>query len=167
MKKALLFVALLLVSGTISAQGYMVVNSENIFKSIPLYNESLKSLETLTSVQQQNIDAEYEAIEKMYNEYQLQKQYLSAAVRSAREEAIISREKAVAKDQEDIFGQEGTLMKRRVEMIKPIQDRVFKVISDYANLHGFGMVLDIATNTSILYYSPKVDKTEEIIKLVK
>ena len=87
--------------------------------------------------------------------------------RQAREDAIIAREKEVNKYQEQIFGQQGDLMKKRVELIKPIQDKVFGIINKYAQDNGYGLVLDIAASPMVLYYAPSADKTEDIIKLTK
>ena len=73
----------------------------------------------------------------------------------------------MGKYQQDIFGPQGELMKKRVELVKPVQDAVFAVINQYAQSNGLDLVIDIATNPTLLYYSPKVDRTEEIIALVK
>ena len=80
---------------------------------------------------------------------------------------ILEKESETVKFQESIFGNEGTMMKKRIELIQPIQERVFKAIEAYAKENGFDMVLDIASNATMLYYSPKVDRTEAVIKLVK
>ena len=58
-------------------------------------------------------------------------------------------------------------MKKRVELIQPIQQKVFKAIEQYAQAKGYDMIIDIAQNATMLYYSPKADKTEDIILLVK
>ena len=59
------------------------------------------------------------------------------------------------------------LMKKRVELIKPIQDRVFAVIDKYAKDNALGMIIDRTNNQTLLYYAPELDKTEEIINLLK
>ena len=83
-----------------------------------------------------------------------------------REDEIINRERELKQYQEQIFGPEGDLMKKRVELIKPIQERVFGVINSYAESHGLGMIIDRANNQPLLYYAPALDKTEEIINLL-
>jgi outer membrane protein len=167
--KKVLFIAALMVTGLTAAraQNYIVVNTETIFKAIPAYNSANTELDRLGETRQAEIDSAFEQVEVMYNAYMQQKQYLAEAARQQREKAILDREAEITKRQEEIFGPEGELMQRRVALIKPIQDRVFKAIADYAKRNGDALVLDVASNPAVLYYSPAADKTQEIIKLVK
>lgn len=153
--------------GAVSAQNYMVVDSEKIFKSINEYNNALTELDNLAKTYQQQVDAKFETVAALYNNYQQQKSNLSSAVREAREQAILNKEQEATEFQESIFGNDGTMMKKRIELIQPVQERVFKAIAAYADANGYDMVIDIASNATLLYYSSKVDKTEEIIKTVK
>ena len=168
MKKMIIaLVAVVMSVGMASAQNYMVVDSEKIFKSISEYNAALTQLDNLAKSYQQQVDAKYAQVEALYNAYQQQKANLSAAGRAMRENEILEKESETIKFQESIFGNEGTMMKKRIELIQPIQERVFKAIEAYAKENGFDMVLDIASNATMLYYSPKIDRTEAVIKLVK
>lgn len=148
------------------AQSYMFVNSETIFKSQTDYNAAIQQLEELTAAYQKNIDNAYATIEQAYNNYQAQKAYLSDTRQAEREEEIISMERKVTDYQKEKFGPEGELMKKRLELIKPIQERVFGAISKYAEANGYTMVVDIVNNQTLLYYSPALNKTEEIITLL-
>ncbi len=153
--------------GVASAQNYMVVDSEKIFKSIKEYNEAMTQLDNLAQLCQKQVDAKFADIEKLYNSYQQDKSALSAASRALRENEILEKEAEAVKFQESLFGNEGTLMKKRIELIQPIQERVFKAIESYAKSNNFDLVLDIASNATMLYYSTSVNRTEEVIKLVK
>lgn len=164
MKRIIVLFASLLATITVaSAQNYMVVNSQKIFESLDDYKSAMTELTELTEQYQQRVDEAYAQIEEMYNAYQQQKATMSATVRQTREDAIISNEKKVAEYQEQIFGSGGTLMQQRIERLKPIQDKVFEVIENYAQANGFDLVLDIASNPTILYYKPSADRTEQII----
>ena len=153
--------------GVASAQNYMVVDSEKIFKSIKEYNEAMTQLDNLAQLCQKQVDAKFADIEKLYNSYQQDKSSLSAASRALRENEILEKEAETVKFQESLFGNEGALMKKRIELIQPIQERVFKAIESYAKSNGFDLVLDIASNATMLYYSSSVNRTDEVIKLVK
>lgn len=167
MKKFIILSVMALMAFTASAQNYMVVNTETIFKAIPAFNEANTALDNLAKQYQQQIDDAFAEVEKMYNDYISQKSYLSEMTRTAREKAILDREAEILAHQEKIFGPEGELMKKRVEMIKPIQDKVFDAITRYAQANGQAIVIDLANNPSVIYYAPSADKTQEIIKLVK
>ena len=96
-----------------------------------------------------------------------QKSSYPAASQQAIEQTILAREEEATKMQESLFGNEGTLMKERVKLIQPIQQRVFDAIEKYAAANGFDLVLDTASNPTILYHSTKADRTQAIIDALK
>lgn len=154
-------------SGTLSAQNYILVNSEKVFKSIDAYNSALNELDNLAEQYQNLVDAKFAEVETLYNNYMNQKATLSAAARQARENAILTKEKEAAEYQEGIFGTDGSLMKKRLELIQPIQKKVFDAIAAYAAEAGADMVLDSANNATLLYNAPKVDRTQQVIEALK
>ncbi len=167
MKKLLVLSALIIAgAGTAMSQNYMVVDSEEIFKSISAYNSAVTDIDAQAQVFQQSIDDAYAKIEEQYNTYMQQKQSLSQSEQRQREETIINNEKRVAEYQETVFGSEGTISKLTNEKLEPIQERVIETIGKYALDHGYGIVIDIATNPTVIYYAPAVDKTDEIIALL-
>ena len=120
MKRLFFLAALLLTVGTISAQNYIIVNSEKIFKSLDTYNTAIASLDELAKQYQSQVDAKYDAIETLYNTYQSQKASLTASTRQARENEIITKEQEAQEYQESLFGQEGEPREKRPEVIPPL-----------------------------------------------
>ncbi len=167
MKKLFIIAALALVSMAAGAQNYIVVNTETIFKSISSYTSATNTLDQLAKTRQSEIDAAFAQIETMYNAYMQQKAMLGEAARAQQEKVIIDREAEATKRQEDIFGPEGEMMKRRTELLKPIEDRVLNAIKSYAATVGGALVLDVAENPMVLYYAPSVDRTQEIINMLR
>ncbi len=167
MKRLILIVAFVFAAGVVAAQNYIVVNSEKVFKSLDAYNTAISDLDNLAKQYQAQVDAKFAEIETLYNNYMNQKTSLSAATRQSRENAILEQEKAAQQFQESIFGQEGTLMKKRVEMIKPIQEKVFATIEAYAKSIGADLALDSANNPTLLYSNPKVERTQQVINMLK
>lgn len=166
--KRLILTSLLLLSATVlAAQNYMVVNSEQIFKSIEAYNKALTELDELARQYQQQVDNRYALIEQLYQNYVAQKASLSASARQARENDILEREQEAQEYQESIFGADGTLMKKRQELIQPIQKRIFDAIEAYAKSNGADAVLDSSNNPTLLYFNPQIDHTQQIIKALK
>lgn len=154
-------------TGILSAQNYIAVNSEKIFKSIDAYNTAIEQLDKQAETYQKQVDAKFKEVETIYNNYMAKKASLSESARQSVESTILTREQEATRFQESLFGTDGTLMKKRIELIQPIQQRVFKVIEEYAAANGFDMVIDIATNPNVLYYSTNVDRTQAIIEAVK
>ena len=162
MKRLILIAAFILTAGTLAAQNYIIVNSEKVFKSIDAYNTAISDLDKLAKQYQDQVDAKFAEVEALYNNYVSQKTSLSAAARQTRENAILNKEY-----QESLFGQEGTLMKKRIEMISPIQKRVFAAIETYAKQAGADLVLDSANNPTLLYTNPSVERTQQVIDALK
>ena len=168
MKRIILTAMFALVTlGIASAQKYFVINSEMVFKSLDSYNNAIAQLDNLAKQYQAEVDNKFKSIETLYNSYMAQKSSLSASTRATVEQQILPKEQEAQKYQQEIFGEDGTLMKKRVELIKPIQTKVFAAIEKYAKENGYDLVLDKASNASMLYSSDAIDKTSEIIEELK
>lgn len=159
--------ALVLMGAAAMAQNYIVVNSEKIFKSIAAYNTAIEELDKLAKNYQEWVDAKFEEVEQLYNNYQQQRASLSESSRQQWETVILEKEQQATKYQEELFGQEGTLMKQRIEKIKPIQEKVFAAIEAYAKQVGAEVVIDSSNNPTLLYNAPSVERTDEVIATLK
>ena len=167
MKRLILIAVFVLTTGTLAAQNYIIVNSEKVFKSIDAYNTALSTLDKLAEQYQDMVDAKFAEVETLYNNYMNQKASLTAATRQTRENDILAKEKAAQEYQETLFGNAGTLMKKRIEMIEPFQKQVFSAIEAYAKQVGADVVLDSANNPTLLYSNPSVDRTQQVIDVLK
>ena len=159
----LALVAMVLSVAAVSAQNYMVVDSEKVFKSLTAYNNALTQIENLSEQYQAKVDAKFQEVERLYNSYIQQRASLSEATRQQREQQILQKEQEATEYQESLFGTEGELMKKRMELIQPIQQKVFDAIERIATQYGYDLVIDISANPTILYYSSKVDFTQRVI----
>jgi len=164
-----LFVILILTFAAYAgyAQRSIVIDTEKIFKSQNDYNTAMTRIETLSEQYQKRVDDQFDAIETMYNDYQRVRANLSEAQRRQREDAIINREREATRLQQDLFGPDGDLMRQRIDLLKPIQERVFGVIDRYARENGIDLVIDSASNPAYIYISDSINKTDEIINLLK
>ena len=153
--------------GIASAQKYCVVDSEKIFKSLDEYNKAMTTLDELGKSYQTEVDNRYKTIETLYNSYMQQKASLSASTQASIEQQILNKEEEAQKYQQELFGENGKLMQKRVELIKPIQTKVFGAIEAYAKANGYDLVLDKASNASMLYVNDAVDHTAQVIEQLK
>lgn len=165
MKRLFAAICVLLLSVTVaSAQNYMVIDSERVFKSIAEYNNALTQIENLSKQYQAKVDEKFREVETLYNSYIAARASLSDYSRQQREQQILQLEQEATEYQESIFGTDGELMKRRMELIQPIQQRVFETIERFAKAQGYDLVIDIAANPTVLYYSESVNYTDRIIE---
>ncbi len=160
----LLFV--LLAAGAQAQQRYCFIDSKFILDKITDYKDAQTKLDNLAKVWQDEIDAKMADVEKMYKGYQAEKPMLSDEMRMRRQDEIVEREKEAKDLQKQRFGYEGDLFKKRQELVKPIQDRVFNAVQKMASQKGYDMVLDKAGGVTLFYADPRLDKSDEVLKVL-
>ncbi|MFM9945535.1 MAG: OmpH family outer membrane protein [Bacteroidia bacterium] len=145
------------------AQKFAYVDTEYILSLLPDYKSAQKKLNEIAEKWQNEVDAKYEEIDKMYKEYQAEKILLTPDQQKQREDEIISKEKEAKKFQQDKFGYEGELFKKRQELIKPIQDKVFEAIQKIAKDEGFDFIFDKSSDMTMLFSNAKYDKSDNVL----
>lgn len=162
MKKYLIIV-LLFVSNLTFAQKYAFVDSEYILKNIPAYEAANEQLNQLSQKWQKDIETRFQEVAQLYQTYQTENVFLSNEMKVKRENEIVEKEKQAKQLQQTYFGPEGELFKRRETLIKPIQDEVFKAISDVAAEKSYGAVFDKASGMGIMYVDTKFDISDLVL----
>ena len=165
MKKTVLAAFLLLcISIAASAQRYAIVDTKFILDKMPEYQEAQKKLDQ-TSVQwQKEIDDKQEVLNKMYKDYEAEQVMLSDELKKKREDEIFNHEKEVRDLQRKRFGFEGDLFKRRQELVKPVQDKVYNAIQKIAVNRMYDFILDKSEGITVIFADPKLDKSEDVLR---
>lgn len=145
------------------AQRFAYVDSEYVLEHIPEYVSAQKQLDVQSKQWQEQVDARLKEVENMYKSYQADLALLTPQVRRERENAIVEKEKAAKEFQRQKFGFEGDLYKQRVRLIEPIQERVARAIEAVAESNQLDMILDKNSEVILLYASPRLDKSNEVI----
>lgn len=145
------------------AQKYAYIDSEYILSNMPDYIEAQAELDRIAAEWQKEIEGQFRSIDSMYKKYQVEAITLPEKMKKQREEAIINAEKEAKDLQKKRFGKDGDLFKKREELVKPIQDRVFTAIDEYAKDRGYAFVFDTAGSMTIIYADPKWDINEQIM----
>lgn len=146
------------------AQKYAYIDSEYILENMPDYVEAQAELDRVAADWQKEIEKQFMSIDSMYKKYQTEAITLPENMKQKREEAIINAEQAAKDLQKKRFGKDGDLTKKREELIKPIQDRVFTAIDEYAKEKGYAFVFDVAGSMTIIYADPKWDINDQIMQ---
>src|SRR4051812_46731869 len=140
MKKILLVIGFIFSALVVSAQKYSYVDTDYILGNIPEYSAAKKELNSISVKWQKEIETKIAEVDKMYNDFQVEKILLTEDLRIKREEEIIKKEREVKDLQMKRFGTDGDLFKKQQELIKPIQDKVYNAIMELAESKGIGMV---------------------------
>lgn len=154
---------ILLSSGNLVAQKFGYVDTDYILKNIPEYQDAQNEIEELSKTWQAEIEAKYAEVERMYKAYQADAVLLPEDLRQKREEEIIKFEKEVKDLQKQRFGNDGDLFKKRQELIKPIQEKIYNAIEDIATTKNYAFIFDKASGPVIMYVSNKFDISDEVL----
>ncbi len=144
------------------AQRYAFVDTEYVLRNIPAYQAAQEQLNQQSQRWQQEIEALYQEVSRMYKDYQTESVFLSNEMRISREEAIIEKEKQAKLLQHKYFGPEGEMSKRQQNLIQPIQDQVAAVIREIARAEDLAAVFD--KSSGILYLDPRHDKSDQVLE---
>ena len=166
MKRFLFIAAAFLFAVQLNAQRVGFLDTEKILASIPEYNSAKSQLEILEKGYRTKVENEFAAIEKLYNAYQANKGTTSQVVRAQKENEIISKEEAAKKLQESYFGENGIMQKKSQELLSPIKERVQAAIERVAKSGGYMMIVDIASQSGVIYTNSQYDLSQEVIKVL-
>ena len=163
MKKLIVFMFVLCGVINAAAQKYALVNMEYILSNIPAYERANEQLNQTSKSWQAEVEALNSKAQTLYKNYQNESVFLSDAQKKEREKAIVDKEKEAAELKKKYFGPEGELYKKRQSLIEPIQDEIYNAIKSIATTKGFMLVLDRASDNGIIFASPSIDISNEVL----
>ena len=156
-----------LVSVIISAVLFLglltVYHMEYILKNIPAYERASEQLNQVSKKWQAEVDALTEEAQTLYKNYQSEAVFLSTEQKTKKEEEIVAKEKEAAELKKKYFGPEGELFKKRESLMAPIQDEIYNAVKDISDSKGYSLILDRASDTGIIFASPKIDISNEVL----
>ena len=155
-KSVLLMILLFAVGMTASAQKFALIDMEYILKNIPAYERANEQLNQVSKKWQSEVEKVAEEAKALYKNYQSEAVFLS-------EEAIVAKEKEAAELRRTYFGPEGELFKKRESLMQPIQDEIYNAVKEISEQKGYSVVVDRASATSIIFASPRIDISNEVL----
>ena len=150
-------------ASTVTAQKFALIDMEYILKNIPQYEMANEQLNQLSERWQGEVDKLLQEAQTMYKNFQSEMVFLSAEMKSKREEEIVNKERAAQDLKRKYFGAEGELFKRRELLMKPITDEVYEACKAICAEKGYDVILDRGSAMSIIYASPRIDVSNEVL----
>ena len=164
MKRILTLAALLLcLSTAMQAQKFALVDMEYILSNIPAYERANEQLNQTSKAWQTEVEALNNEAQTLYKNYQNESVFLSEAQKKEREQAIVAKEKEAAELKKKYFGPDGELFKKRQSLLEPIQDEIYNAVKGIAQQRGFQLILDRASDNGIIFASPSIDISNEVL----
>ena len=163
MRKVLVMMAMMLSAVASSAQKFALVDMEYILKNIPAYERANEQLNQVSKKWQAEVEALSTEAQTMYKNYQNEVVFLSQEQKQARQQAINDKEKEASELKRKYFGPDGELYKKRTSLMTPIQEEIYNAVKDICDLRGYSLVLDRASDAGIIFASPKIDISNEVL----
>ena len=164
MKRLFLFLAVAMVSVVAAnAQKFALVDMEYILKNVPAYERANEQLNQISKKWEGEVEALLTEAENLLKKYQSESVFLSDDQKTKSEEAIMNKEKEASDLKKKYFGSEGELFKKRQSLMAPIQEEIYNAVKDICESKGFQLVMDRASGANIIYASPKIDISDEVL----
>ncbi|HQU56084.1 MAG TPA: OmpH family outer membrane protein, partial [Chitinophagaceae bacterium] len=165
MKKIVIaFFSLMLLSVSVKAQRYAIIDTRYILDNMPEYKTAQKQLDATAESWQHEIDGMQADLDQMYKNFDAEKVMLTEELSKKREDQLYNKEKELRDLQRKRFGYEGDLFQKRQQLIKPIQDKVYNAVQKMAVQRGYDFVLDKSEGITVIFADPKLDKSEDVLK---
>jgi len=163
-KIGIVVISFIVISLSANAQRYAVIDSKYILNKMPDYKAAQKKLDDISLLWQQEIDQKQIALSKMQKDFEAEQVILKENLQKKREDEIFNKEKELRDLQKKRYGFEGDLFKKRQELIKPIQDKIYNAVQNLAIEKQYDFILDKSEGITVIFVDPKMEKSEDILK---
>ncbi|HMO34219.1 MAG TPA: OmpH family outer membrane protein [Lacibacter sp.] len=160
-----LLLLLAFATGT-SAQRYAIIDTKYILGKIPEYKDANDKVEEMAEAWQKEIDQLQSELDKMYRQLDAERALLTPELLKKRDDEIFNKEKQVRDLQRRRFGYEGDYFRKKQELVKPIQDKVYNAVQKLATERMYDFILDKSEGITVIFADPKLDKSDDVLKIL-
>ena len=164
MKKIMLMLVMVLSALTASAQKFALVDMDYILKNIPAYERANEQLNQVSKKWQAEVEALNTEAQTMYKNYQNEAVFLSQEQKKKKQDDIMKKEKEASDLKRKYFGPDGELFNKRESLMTPIHAEIYNAVKEIAELRGYSLVSDRASDNGIVFGSPKIDISNEVLQ---
>jgi outer membrane protein len=154
----------LLAATPAQAQRLGYIDTEFIMGKMPEYAQAQTELNKLSDTWEKEIEVQQKDLDKMYRTYQAEEVVLTEPMKKKRQDELLKKEQEIKAYRTKQFGYEGQLFKKRQELNKPVQDRVFEAVEKMVKAKKLDIVFDKASEITMIYTNPTYDYTEYVLE---
>jgi outer membrane protein len=160
----LLSIFVLSIMPAVAQQKYACVNTDYVLRCIPDYANAQKRIDKYVADLQKELTDKQSEIEELRAEYEQESYLLPDNLKKRRQEEIKLKEQELRSLQQQRFGVGGDLDKKRAELLKPVQDRVYAAIERIAQEKNYAFVFDKAGSPAVLFANKKFDISDDVLE---
>ncbi|MCK5571446.1 MAG: OmpH family outer membrane protein [Bacteroidetes bacterium] len=164
MKRLMMVCSLLLLAGVMVAQTNIAhINSEAIMQALPEAIDAQKSLDALVAQWESELQSMQADWKQRFDEYDQRKLILTDQARAELERELRDLDRDISEFRNTKFGPNGELFQKQNEVMKPIQNKMFKVLEEIAEEEEYDYIFDKSGEILLLYARESRDLTEEVL----
>ena len=164
MKKTMMTALFAIIALTANAQKFALIDMDYILKNVPAYERANEQLSQVAKKWQAEVEALTTEAQTMYKNYQNEVVFLSQEQKKEKQENIMKKEHEASELKKKYFGPEGELYKKREALMTPIHEEIYNAVKDISDMRGYSLVIDRASDSGIIYGSPKIDISNEVLQ---
>jgi len=150
-----------------NAQRFVYVDMDYILENLPEYQKAQKQLDNIAEQWRAEISVKMQEVETSYKRFQAEQVLMNEKMKAEKIAEIEAKEKEIKDLQRKKFGQNGELYQKRQELIKPIQDKIYKQIQLLAEEKSYDFIFDKSSGIQMLFANKKYDKSAFILAALK
>lgn len=166
MKRTLIILLAIVLGQFALAQKYACFDSEYVFSNIPDYQQAQKRLDQYVSDWQKELESKAQELDNLKKAYQQEAYLLPENLKRRRMDDIKTKEQELKALQHEHFDVGGDLDKKRAELIKPVQDRVYNALNRLATEKNYAIIFDKAGTSTIAYANAKYDVSNQVLEML-
>ncbi|MEW6510778.1 MAG: OmpH family outer membrane protein [Bacteroidota bacterium] len=140
------------------------INSESIMQTLPEAIDAQKSIDALVAGWEAELQKMQSDWKRKFDEYDKRKLILTDQVRADQERQLRELDQSISDFRNKKFGQNGELFQKQNDIMKPIQNKMFKVLEEVAKEEGLDYVFDKSGQILLLYANEKYDLTQKVLQ---
>ena len=140
------------------------VNSAAIMDKLPEAQDAQRQIDNTVAQWQAELAKMQNEWQQKYEEYDKKKLILTDQLRAQAEKELQDLDKKIADYRTKKFGQTGELFQKQNELMKPVQNKIFKVITDIAKEDSYDYVFDKSGDILLIYTNDKYDLTAKVFE---
>ncbi len=143
------------------------INSEAVMQALPEAADAQKSLDGLVAQWEAELQKMQADWKRRFDEYDKRKLILTDQARAEQERELRELDQRIVDYRNKKFGQNGELFQKQNEVMKPLQNKMFKVLEELAKDEGYDYIFDRSGEVLLLFANDKLDLTDKVIARMK
>lgn len=171
-KKSVLLFCLIFVFVNLSSKAYSqtkvgYIDSKRILDAMQDSKDAKLQLDNLVTQWQGELKSLQDSLRLAKDDYEKKKLILTDQLKQQTEVQIAAMETEVTNFKVQKFGENGEYFQKQTELMKPVQDRVFKAIEFVAKDGGYDYVFDRSGDIMLLYVNESYDLTLKVLNQIE